>query len=595
VTTDERDAPAARAHTPRDGAAASPWPATPPSHAGAQLAAADQPARQFPAAQPADPLAVPWYRRPWVIRTGIALLVAFYVLGWGLSGFYTVNPTDIDVFFVPDARIALTKGFLYIYQLRVATDYPNANGPMSMAPFTLAAALAQSHGWLGDPYLRRMLIFAVFAPFPLLVGWEAIRVTDRLFATPLRGLARVAAYAIFALTPELWHSALFYGHMEQPMEVWFVLAGARLLGERRVARGGALLALALLTRSVASVACIPLTLMLLRDTLDADGFRWRRWARGGRSANLRALRRAGLTLLRYLGAFAATLLVVLGPFLLVDRQDVIFSLVTFRSALPVGGGNLWGLAQTAGWQGIAQRYDSAITLGAALLLTLLVLAARRDLTLRSPDLFGLLTLTSLCFPLLIKMFWPYYLLETYFYAAVWVLASLPTLHRIAARTGRAPEVSLAGNRTTGAPWWGAFQDASQGALILWAFAWLLPIGVIVTAMTAEYGLSSNSYGGWVAPWAEVLTLCFLLVIGVALGWLLWGKPIWRAAAWRILHEEPFDALASGPMLATLAPMSLIHYTYTEPDTPLRETSRSHDIQPTQSNPSAQPADHAPYD
>jgi len=572
----------------RDMAAEAPsWPAAPPHANRTPLGPTT---RHDPAASPGDTLALPWYRRSWAMRAGIALLVALYIFGWGLSAFYTVNPTDIDVFFVPDARIALTRGFLYIYHLRVATDYPNANGPLSMGPFTLAAALAQSRGWLGDVYLRRMLIFVVFAPFPLLVGWEAVRVTDRLFATPLRGLARVIAYAVFALTPELWHSALFYGHMEQPMEVWLLLAGARMLGERRVARGGALLALALLTRSVASVAFIPLTLLLLRDTLDATGFHWRRWGREERRTNLRALRQTSLTLLRFVGALAATVLLVLAPFLLVDRRDVIFSLVTFRSALPVGGGNLWGLALTAGWQGVALRYDSVITLGAALLLSLVVLAVRRDLTLRSPDVYGLLTLTSLCFPLLIKMFWPYYLLETYFFAAVWVLASLPTLRRPFARAGDAAADAPADDMATGDAWWSAFsafQDASHGALAMWGLAWLLPLGVIAAAMTAEYGLSSNSYGGWIAPWPLVMTLLFLTLMGAALIWLLWGAAIWRAAAWRILQEEPFDPLApsfSGTMLATLAPTPPTMFAYTEPDSQLRETSNPVDNQPTQSTP-----------
>ncbi len=553
MTTEERDATAK----------APAWPPAPPSHAN--HTASSLPMRPLPVGasttQPAESSsAAPWYRRPWAIRALIATLAALYIFGWALSALYTVNPTDIDVFFVPDARIALTKGFFYIYQLKVASVYPNANGPMGMGPMTLAAALAQSHGWLGNVYLRRMLIFAVFAPFPLLVGWEAVRVTDRLFARPLQGVARVIAYAVFALTPELWHSALFYGHMEQPMEVWFLLAGARMLGERRVARGGALLGLALLTRSVASVACIPLTLVLLRDTLDAAGFRWRQWDSAARKLNTAALRQMGLTLLRFVGALVATVLLVLAPFLLVDRQDVIFSLVTFRSALPVGGGNIWGLGLTAGWQGIALRYDSAITLGAALLLSLIVLTVRRDLTLRSPDLYGLLTLTCLCFPLLIKMFWPYYLLETYFFAAVWVLASLPTLHRVARQYATRADTSPTWRRAyPPAPYaqWGSFQDASQGALALWGLAWLLPLAVVAAAMTAEYGLSSNTYDGWIGPWSLVMTLWFLALMGATLIWLLWGKAIGRAAAWRILHEEPFDPLASAAPaaapLATLAP------------------------------------------
>lgn len=573
------------------------WPNVPPNANDSTPAIPTSPAHNTPDNAESD---LPWYRRRWAIRAGVALLIGAYIFAWGVTACYTVNPTDLEVFFVPDAQIALTKGFFFIYQLRVSAIYPNANGPLSMAPFTLAAALAQSRGWLSDVYLRRILIFACFAPFPLLVGWEAVRATDRLFATPLRGLARVVAYALFALTPELWHSALFYGHMEQPMEIWFLLAGARLLGDRRVASGGALLALALLTRSVASVACIPLTLLLLRDTLDAGGFQWRRWAGADRAANLRALRHASLTMLRFGGAFCATVALVLAPFLLVDRQDVIFSLVTFRSALPVGGGNLWGLAFMAPWQGIALQYDSSLTLGAALLLSLIVLACRRNLSLRSPDLYGLLTLTSLCFPLLIKMFWPYYLLETYFFAALWVLVSLPTPHAAPSLYGAAKAdpatagASLQVNRDAydlagEMGRWGAEQTASPGALGVWGVGWLLPLGVIVTAGLAEYGLSSNSYGGWLAPWPLVVTICLFVLIGATLFWLLWGGAIWRAARWRILREEPEVSMTRWFMAPPPAATSTVH-----PNHPLAFASETSSFDANQPNQPNHSAEHTQY-
>ncbi|HLY31985.1 MAG TPA: hypothetical protein VKQ36_13220 [Ktedonobacterales bacterium] len=461
----------------------------------------------------------PWYRTRWAIRIGMALLIAGYILFWGLTAFYTVNPTDIDVFFVPDTHIALSRGFLFIYQLRVGVQYPNANGPLSMIPFTIAAWLAQQRGWLGDVYLRRMLIFAVFAPFPLLVGWEALRATDRHFARPLTGLTRIVAYGVFALTPELWHSALFYGHMEQPMEVWFVLAGVRFLAERRAAPAGIMLALALLTRSVTAVVLIPLTLILLRDALTDGDFRMRAWVNAAdRARNMRAFWHAGQMLFRYLSALALTLGCVLGPFLLVDRQDTIFSLVTFRSALPVGGGNFWGLALASNWQDIAMKDDSLLTLGLATLLTLVVLAVRRNLNARSTDLYGLLALTSLCFPLLIKMFWPYYLLETYFYAALWVLASLPQLLAWYATPQEATQA----------------QESYTGQLVIWASGWLLPVGVVASALVAEYGISANSYGGWVAPWPAVNTLLFLILMAVSLSWLLLGRQLWDWALRGIL-------------------------------------------------------------
>ena len=127
--------------------------------------------------------------RRWRWRLLLAVAVAAYYLLWALTAFDKVNPTDLDIFFLPAVRIALAGRPLDVYTLRVGPLYPNANGPLSLAPLTLAAWLAQARGWLGDPMLRRMLVFVVCAPFPLLVGWEASRAVDR-FGPPLQGATR---------------------------------------------------------------------------------------------------------------------------------------------------------------------------------------------------------------------------------------------------------------------------------------------------------------------------------------------------------------------------------------------------------------------
>ncbi|HEY7848655.1 MAG TPA: hypothetical protein VIC27_01260, partial [Ktedonobacterales bacterium] len=130
-------------------------------------------------------------RQRW--RLALAAAVAAYYLLWAVTAFDKVNPTDLDIFFLPAVRIALAGHPLDVYSLRVGLLYPNANGPLSLAPLTLAAWLAQALGWLGDPMLRRMLVFVICAPFPLLVGWEATRAMDR-FGPPLRGATRALLY-----------------------------------------------------------------------------------------------------------------------------------------------------------------------------------------------------------------------------------------------------------------------------------------------------------------------------------------------------------------------------------------------------------------
>ena len=431
----------------------------------------------------------------WRWRLIVAGVVAVYYLLWAVTAFDKVNPTDLDVFFLPAARIALDGHPLDVYTLRVGQIYPNANGPLSLLPLTLAAWLAQARGWLDDPMLRRMLVFVIAAPFPLLVGWEAARAVDR-FGPPLRGLGRALVYLPIALTPLLWLDALYYGHIEQSIVVWLALAATRLLRQRRYVWGGALLGLALLARSDASLIVLALALTLLV---------WRRW------------RGTLVTLL----ATGATLLLGLAPFLLADGHDVIFSLFTFRAALPVGGGDLWSISAAPIVQAIAQRFDAVVTLVVTALLVLVAHVARSDLDLDSPDIYGLLALASFCFALLIKTLWPYYFLESALFATVWALAAMP--HRSGARSTIAP-----------------------GVWAVWLAHWMTPLAITCCAIVAEYGLEANNYGGWVAPWTQVNIVCELTTLALGLT-ALFGARWARAVAGRS------DAASHGGILAESAP------------------------------------------
>lgn len=429
----------------------------------------------------------------WRGRLTLALAVAAYYALWAVTAFDKVNPTDLDIFFIPAVRIALSGHPLDVYTLRVGLIYPNANGPLSLVPLTLAAWLAQALGWLGDPMLRRMLVFVICAPFPLLVGWEAARAVDR-FGPPLRGATRALLYLPILLTPLLWLDALYYGHIEQSIVVWLALASTRLLADARYLRGGALLGLALLARSDASLIALALWLTLLV---------WRRW------------RGALLTLL----AATATLLLGLAPFLLVDGRDVIFSLFTFRAALPVGGGNLWGASTAPIFLAVAQRFDAGVTLLIAALLILVAHVARSDLDLNIPDIYGLLALASFCFALLIKTLWPYYFLESALFATVWALASIP--HHSADQ----PTIS-------------------RGQWAAWAALWLAPLTITLCAIVAEYGLEANNYGGWFAPWIQVNIACEVATLAILLLALLGGR--WaRAASARRDVAAPEGILSEG--------------------------------------------------
>lgn len=412
-----------------------------------------------------------WHDNLFARRIAIAVLVALYLCLWAVSGAFKLNVTDFDVFFLPSARVALDGHPWLIYTVRYQGIYPNANGPLSILPLTAVAAVAQHLGWLDNPQLRRMLAMAAFSSFMLLMGREVVLIAERLRGIPFRELWRLLAYALIVLSPQLWHSVLLYGHIEQPMMLWLVLMGTRALMDERPKRAGILFGLALLTRSVTLLYLLPLTLLLLRR------HRWR-------------------ACLWLVGEAAVVLALGLLPFWLADRNDLLYSLLTFRGLLPVSGGSITGLAQGTPLQAFAQAHDSAVVVGAVLLLSIVTLALRRDLDVASRDTYALLGLASLCFPLFMKTLWPYYFLDPYVFLALWWLAGVQPLRR-------------------------------PVAWALWWLGLLLPCGVIACAQIGESGVVASQQGTWPLIWTLLACAAMLtLALAVAL-WVWIGQRYWR--------------------------------------------------------------------
>jgi hypothetical protein len=313
-----------------------------------------------------------------------------------------VPPNDLDNFFLPAVRIALGGHPLLVYTVRYWSIIANDNGPLGLVILTPVVAVGSWLGWMDDVGLRRLLILGVFSIFSLLMAREAVAAIDRLRGDSLEGRSRVLAYGVFAASPTLWMSVLGYGHIEQPMALWLVLLGVRSLSSDRSAVAGISFGLAVLTRSLAALSLIPLGLLLL-----ARG-RWRAlaWLAG-----------------------SAALTVALGvlPFLLADPSDTIYSLVTHRGLLPVGGGSPWQLLVGTPYLWVPQHWDVLFVLGLSVLLSLMVIVARRDLEPSSRDIYGLLALTALTLPLLAKSVWPYYFLDAYVFGAVWWLGQARAL------------------------------------------------------------------------------------------------------------------------------------------------------------------------
>jgi hypothetical protein len=338
-----------------------------------------------------------------VTRIATLVLGFSYAFAWGIVGWLWRGPlTDLDYFFLPAVRIALSGHPLLVYTVRFQTVIANDNGPLALVPLTVVAAIASRLGGPDDERLPRALALAAFSIFTLLMAREAVGAIDRLRATRLGGLPRVLAYGVFAASPVLFISVLGYGHVEQPMTLWLVLLAVRKLASGQPAAAGITSGLAILTRSVAALPLIPLGFLLM-----AKG-RWR-------------------ALLWLAGSAAVVVALGLLPFVLADPQDTIYSLLTHRGSLRVSGGSIWQLVVGTPYEWVPQHADVFFVLGLAVGVSLVVIAARRDLEPSSRDTYGLLALTALALPLLAKSVWPYYFLDAYVFGTVWWLGQVDPL------------------------------------------------------------------------------------------------------------------------------------------------------------------------
>ena len=322
-----------------------------------------------------------------------AAWVVPYMALWFVVALLPIQPTDLDIFFWPSAKIAVHGYPLLVYAPNGQDAYPNANGPLAIVPLAVVALFVNALGWLDAVTPRRVVALTVFSIFILLMAREAVRAMERMRGRPLPPPARLATFGLLALSPPVWQSVAGYGHIEQPIEIWMLLLAARLVDTDRPARGGVALALAVLARSSAALQAVPLGLAS-----------WQR-------------RKPGAVRLFAAAALAGALGLL--PFLLADPSDTIHSLFTYRSHLIVGAGSVWSLTHSTPYEGIAQRWDF-VAMAAAVLAVNLWLATRPG-GLDRQRLYAAMTLTAACFALLAKTVWAYYLFEAFVFGAVWTI------------------------------------------------------------------------------------------------------------------------------------------------------------------------------
>jgi len=330
-------------------------------------------------------------RRPPALLLKPSTWVVPYVVLWFLAGLLPIQPTDLDIFFWPSAKVAVAGHPLLVYSAGGQALYPNANGPVALAPLTVVGLFLKAVGWLDSIPLRRAVALAVFSLFVLLMAREAIGAIERLRGARLERYARVLTYAVLALCPQAWQSVAGYGHIEQPIEIWLVLVSVRWLERDRQVRAGVAYALAVLSRTPAILLAVPLGLASLR--------------RGPGSAA------------RLAASTVATGVAGLLPFLLADPSDVIHSLFTYRGGLGVGAGSVWSLTRGGPYELVVQHWDAAAV--AALVVATNLWLATRPGGLDQARVFAAMTLTAASFALLAKTVWAYYFFEVFVFGTVW--------------------------------------------------------------------------------------------------------------------------------------------------------------------------------
>lgn len=332
-----------------------------------------------------------WLRRGDRRIAGAALAASFI----GASALVAVlfyAPSDLDGFRWPMAEMVLHGHPLLVYSVHVG-QWRSDDGPLSLLPLTVVAAVANALGWQDSIHLRADLTVALFGVFSLLLAREAVMAIEAG-----RGRLRrpLAAAAPFLLAPPLWIGIVGYGHVDLPVELWLTLLAVRLLGRGNTVRAGFCLGLAVLTRTTVVLTAIPLALILVSD-------------RRTRSAAALA------------GTAALTVVLGLLPFLIANARDTVQSLVTYRGDVPTLGGSFWELVQGTPWAGFVQHWDALAFGGAAVVVSAAAVRWRPGGGVAAPRVYALLAVSAACLPLFAKSVWPYYLVDPYIFAAIWWL------------------------------------------------------------------------------------------------------------------------------------------------------------------------------
>jgi hypothetical protein len=349
--------------------------------------------------EPGGAIRVPSWAYP--VVTVASLLLGAEAVIRGTSAFTGVGDSDLTNFFFKSADYILRGDPWHMYAVRgsgATATYPNYNPPLSVFLIALFRGIGHAlhaDGNFGVQITFVALPFMVFVP---LLGYLVLRALRSLYPE-MPETQQLLAYMLVVLSPLTWQSYGTWYHIEQPMMLCLLVGSMLALQQRREGLAGILAGAALMTRTTALFPLIGLGVLFLL------GREWR-------------------GLLKWAGAIALVVAIVMVPFVLGDRANVSYSFLTWRGGAPIGGNSIWTLlAAIRPLSGLARRLDApSVVLFVA---AAAYLAGRRlRISAYGRDAWAVLAIAALATPMLSKTNWPYYYLEPFILLLVWEFTSM---------------------------------------------------------------------------------------------------------------------------------------------------------------------------
>jgi hypothetical protein len=329
--------------------------------------------------------------------------IAALSLALGLTGIVrgtrelsTASDSDLTNFFFKSAQYVARGDPWHLYAIRGDRPlqlFPNDGMPLPiflMAPLVHVLQFVPHNANLG---VRFVVLSAPFILLVPLLGYLALTTLDRSRPALPPG-DRLLAFALLTLSPLAWLCYSPWGHLEQPLQLCFLLLAVGMVQRRRPAAGGLLAGLALLSGITSAYPLLALFTLLLAQ---------RAWRIGLVAAGLCG------------GVFLLGML----PFVLVDRIDTVYALVGWHGGVQFGGNSIWSLFTGGTLSHLPhsilaglRRLDTPLMVLASMGVAL-VASRRLGISAYRPEAWSVLAIAALSLPMLNKLNWPYYFLQPF--------------------------------------------------------------------------------------------------------------------------------------------------------------------------------------